>query len=115
MMKLNSWTSILERQPTDDGVYYIYLSSNQFGAEIRKVNYENGWWKIELDEYESIIAWKGIPPENIKHKEVWLLNHKKEIEDAFHLKKMKIDNFEIAETLVECICEYSWFMTSGFV
>lgn len=109
------WYSVLEKQPLKDGIYYAYISNNQIGDEIKKVNYKDGKWNIKLDEYESIIAWKVISSEKVKDKEKWLLNHKKEIKDAFHLKTVKINCFEISETLVECICEYGWFMNSGLV
>lgn len=110
-----SWISVLERQPLKDGIYYTYISHDQIGDEIKKVNYKDGKWDIRLDENESLFAWKEIPPENIKNKEEWLLNHKQQIEDAFHLETMKINDFEIAETLVECICEYGGWISSGLV
>lgn len=112
---MNNWISTLEKEPSNDGIYYIYVSDNQTGDEIKKVNYENGIWKIELDDNSSILAWKKIESKKIKNKERWLIDHKKEIKDCFQLKILKIHYFEIAETLVECICEYSWFMNCGLV
>ena len=57
-----------------------------------------------------IIAWKHVIKREITNSKLWLEEHKKIIQKEFQLNEYHSEEFELAETIEECICNYSnWF------
>lgn len=104
------WKSCVQGKLTNDGKYYVYISNLQIGEELRIMSYEKNHWNCLLELDERIIAWKKIEEKKIEDKNAWLKDHVKDIQKIFGLDEVNINEFEIAETMVKCICEYSsWF------
>lgn len=104
-----TWKSCIYEKPKCDGDYYVYVSHLQYGDELRISTYKNEKWLDLLDD-EKVIAWKKIEEKKIEDKNAWLKDHVKDIQKIFGLDEVNINEFEIAETMVKCICEYSsWF------
>ena len=104
------WKSCVQGKPTNDGKYYVYISNLQVGDELRIMSYEKNHWNCLLEPDERIIAWKKIEEKKIKDEKKWLTEHRNEIEQVFNITNIHINDFEIAESLEECVCKYcSWF------
>ena len=104
------WKSCVQENPSQDGEYYVYISNLQIGDELRITSYEKNQWNCLLEPDERIIAWKKREKKKIKDKSMWLTEHRKEIKRAFNVIDINKNDFEIAESLEECICKYcTWF------
>lgn len=114
---MNEWTSILESMPSKNGTYYVYMMNcMDNSSDIEKLIFQDGKWQEFGEEYDRIIAWKNIPKRNIKDKLEWLKKHHNELNSVFNYGvEINYDHFEIAETLTECLCEYPYFLWSGYV
>ena len=113
----NDWISIVEENPEQDGIYYVYiLNCMDNSSDILKLTFKNGQWQEFGEEYDRIIAWKNISEKRIKDKLGWLKKHHNELRSAFNYDgEINYDYFEIAETLTECLCEYPYFLWNGYV
>lgn len=113
----NRWIGNLEKKPDNDGLYYVYtMNCMDNSSDILKLQFENGQWQEFGDDYDRLIAWKNLPEKKIKDKLEWLKKHHNEIKATFNYDvEINYDYFEIAETLTECLCEYSHFLWDGYV
>lgn len=113
----NRWIGNLEKFPDNDGLYYVYtMNCMDNSNDFLKLQFENGQWQEFGDDYDRIIAWKKIPKKKITDKLEWLKKHHNELKIAFNYDvEFDYNNFEIAETLIECLCEYSYFLWDGYV
>ena len=58
---MDKWTSVLESNPTKDGLYYVYvMNCMDNSSDVKKLQFQNGKWEELSDEYDKIIAWKNI-------------------------------------------------------
>lgn len=118
MNNRDKWHSVIEKNPDNEGVYYVYIMNGMDNSsDILKLRFENGKWQEFGDKYDRIIAWKNIPEKKIADKMDWLKKHHNELKAAFNYYDVEFDfkYFEIAETLTECLCEYLWFVWNGYV
>ena len=117
MNKENRWIGNLEKSPDNDGLYYVYtMNCMDNSNDILKLQFKNGQWQEFGDDYDRIIAWKKIPKKKITDKLEWLKKHHNELKIAFNYDvEFDYNNFEIAETLIECLCEYPLFLYDGYI
>lgn len=62
-----------------------------------------------LDENTVVLAWDPVPKKRIKNEQKWISSHVKEIKEQFNIEKVEYKDFCLAESLMECICEYLGF------
>lgn len=104
------WESCVQGNPREDGKYYVYISNLQEGNEVRKAIYQKKSWDINLEPYEKIIAWKKAENKAIQNVDEWLELHEQDIREQFKLTQVNASEFMVAESLLECICDFeSWF------
>lgn len=113
---MDKWTSVLESNPTKDGLYYVYvMNCMDNSSDVKKLQFQNGKWEELSDEYDKIIAWKNIYEKNIEDSLEWIKEHSDKIKSAFNYYEIDCNWFCIAETLTECLYEYPYFLWSGYV
>lgn len=110
------WKNILKDKPKTEGMYYVFLSNIMSGEwDIVKCEYKNMQWSNNFDKNTKIIAWKPISSNTAKYTLAWMKEHENEIKKAFTLDYVQYECFEVAESFLECLVDYEWWIWHDFI